>query len=281
MKCPNCQAENRDHAKFCDACGAKLLLLCPACGQPHRFGARFCDECGGQLTSPEPSPSIDYNQPQSYTPQPLAQKIIAQRKQIEGERKLVTVFFADVASYTAMSEKLDPEEVHRIIDGWYQIVMDGVHRYEGTITQFMGDGVMALFGAPLSHEDHARRACLAGLWIQERVKGYAERVRREFGADFMREYWGEALVTLGRIYGKKDPTQLEKAESLILEAIDLIAEIKYKTVLALSYIFLGEFYADLGQKGKARESLEHALALYRDMEVMYWPDRARAALGRL
>ena len=113
------------------------------------------------------TPPIDLNQPQSYTPKHLADKILTTRSSIEGERKLVTVFFADVANYTSISEKLDPEEVHQIMDGAFKILMDEIHKYEGTINQFTGDGVMALFGAPVAHEDHAQRACHAALSIQK------------------------------------------------------------------------------------------------------------------
>ena len=108
----------------------------------------FCGECGHDLTQPKETPTIDYNQPQSYTPKFLADKILTTRSSIEGERKLVTVLFADVANYTSISDKLDPEEVHQIMDGCFKILMDEIHKYEGTINQFTGDGVMALFGAP-------------------------------------------------------------------------------------------------------------------------------------
>ena len=95
------------------------------------------------------TPPIDFSQPQSYTPKYLADKILTTRSSIEGERKLVTVLFADVANYTSLAEKLDPEEVHQIMDGCFKILMDEIHRYEGTINQFTGDGVIALFGAPV------------------------------------------------------------------------------------------------------------------------------------
>ena len=134
--------------------------------------SKFCDECGHSTETSLKKPlPIDYSQPQSYTPKFLADKILTTRSSIEGERKLVTVLFADVANYTSMSEKLDPEEVHQIMDGCFNILMDEIHRYEGTINQFTGDGVMALFGAPLAHEDHAQRACHAALSIQKAVSG--------------------------------------------------------------------------------------------------------------
>jgi predicted ATPase/class 3 adenylate cyclase len=136
------------------------------------------------LSQPEQVTPIDYSEPQSYTPKFLADKILTTRSSIEGERKLVTVIFADVANYTSMAEKVDPEEVHQIMDGCFKILMDEIHKYEGTINQFTGDGVMALFGAPLAHEDHAQRACHASLSIQNAMVEYGEKIKKDRGVDF-------------------------------------------------------------------------------------------------
>jgi class 3 adenylate cyclase len=184
MKCPSCQHENPENAKFCNGCGQKLELNCPKCQKTNPPGSRFCNECGQALTALEATAPIDYNQPQSYTPKHLAQKILTTRSAIKGERKLVTVLFADVADFTKLSEKLDPEQVHEIMDGCFKILMDEIHRHEGTINQFTGDGVMALFGAPLAHEDHAQRACRAALAIQKAVGGYGEKIARDYGVEF-------------------------------------------------------------------------------------------------
>jgi class 3 adenylate cyclase/tetratricopeptide (TPR) repeat protein len=132
----------------------------------------------------EESAAIDYSKPESYTPKSLADKILATRSSIEGERKLVTVFFADVANYTAMFENLDPDEVHQIMDGCFKILMDEIHKYEGTITEFTRDGAIALFGAPIAHEDHAQRACRSALDIQRAMEGYGEKIRKDYGLDF-------------------------------------------------------------------------------------------------
>ena len=112
MKCPKCQSDNREGVKFCEECGAKLELVCPSCGANIPLGKKFCGECGHDLGAPKAAPPIDYSQPRSYTPKFLADKILTTRSTLEGERKLVTVLFADVAIYTSISEKLDPEEVH-------------------------------------------------------------------------------------------------------------------------------------------------------------------------
>jgi hypothetical protein len=174
MKCPKCYTENRKEAEFCKECGNKFDVFCPECGISIQPVSKFCDKCGHNLQKFIEPP--DHSEPQSYTPKFLADKILTSRSSIEGERKLVTVFFADVANYTTLSEKLDPEEVHQIMDGCFRILMDEIHQYEGTINQFTGDGVMALFGAPKSHEDHARRACLAALAVQKAVTAYGEKI---------------------------------------------------------------------------------------------------------
>ena len=200
MHCPKCQFENPDGKKFCRECGSKLRLACPQCAAEIISSDKFCGDCGHALKESIETPAIDYSKPQSYTPKFLADKILTNRSVLEGERKLVTVFFADVVNYTAMSEKLDPEEVHQIMDGCFNILIDEIHRNEGTINQFTGDGVMALFGAPLAHEDHAQRACYAALSIQKAVSAYEERIKNDFGVDFkMRIGLNSGPVVVGSI----------------------------------------------------------------------------------
>ncbi len=171
MKCLKCNTDNPEARKFCRECGEKLLLTCPKCDSENLPGDKFCGECGHNLKKIEETQPVDYSEPHSYTPKFLADKILATRSSIEGERKLVTVLFADVADYTSMSEKLDPEEVHQIMDGCFKILMEKIHKFEGTINQCTGDGVMALFGAPVAHEDHAQQACRAALAIQSAIIG--------------------------------------------------------------------------------------------------------------
>ena len=140
MNCPQCGFENDSEKKFCVECGERLTLRCPGCESELKGIEKFCGECGHDLSKAKDTPPIDYSQPQSYTPKFLAEKILTTRSSIEGERKLVTVLFADVANYTSIAEKLDPEEVHQIMDGCFKILMDEIHKYEGTINQFTGDG---------------------------------------------------------------------------------------------------------------------------------------------
>jgi class 3 adenylate cyclase/tetratricopeptide (TPR) repeat protein len=200
MQCPKCGFENKPNKKFCTECATKLELRCPNCNFIVEAGEKFCGECAYDLRGPSGAPPIDYSQPQSYTPKHLKDKILTTRSSIEGERKLVTVFFADVANYTSISEKLDPEEVHQIMDGFFKILMDEIHKYEGTINQFTGDGVMALFGAPVAHEDHAQRACYTALSIQEAIREYGEKIKRDTGIDFqMRIGLNSGHVIVGSI----------------------------------------------------------------------------------
>ena len=200
MKCTKCRFENREGARFCRECGSRLELTCSQCGKAYTSGTKFCDECGHDLREPNGVAAVDYDQPQSYTPKHLADKILTTRSSVEGERKLVTVLFADVANYTSMTEKLDPEEVHQIMDGCFRILMDVIHRYEGTINQFTGDGIMALFGAPVAHEDHAQRACHAALAVQRSLEGYSEELEKRFGLEFkMRVGLNSGPVVVGSI----------------------------------------------------------------------------------
>ena len=200
MQCPKCQVENPEGMKFCVGCGKKFVIRCPKCGFSNSPSFRFCGECGYPLTKPPEASPGDYFAPQSYTPKHLADKILTNRKTLEGERKLVTVMFADVAGFTALSEKLDPEDVHRIMDGCCRILVDEIHHFEGTVGEFRGDGIMALFGAPIAHEDHAQRACYAALAIQQALIPYSEEMKQRYGIDFrMRIGLNSGMVVVGAI----------------------------------------------------------------------------------
>ena len=199
MRCAKCQFENPEGVRFCGKCGTKLARICPSCGLSNPPEFSFCGGCGSRLVELE-APPLDPSRPSSYTPKHLADQILTTRSALEGERKIVTVLFADVASFTSLSEKLDPEEVHQIMDGCFQILMNEIHRYEGTINQFTGDGVMALFGAPLAHEDHAQRACHAALAIQRAMADYGEHLKKQYRIDFhLRIGLNSGPVVVGKI----------------------------------------------------------------------------------
>jgi len=184
MKCPKCQFENRAGAHFCGSCGEKLSKDCAHCGTGNPPENVFCDKCGCDLGSRREAPAIDFSHPCSYTPRSLAEKILTTRNTIVGERKVVTVLFADVANFTSISEGLDPEQVHRLMGGCFRILLDEVHKYEGTIDKFTGDGVMALFGAPVAYEDHAQRACYAALALRKALRAYGQKIQEDLGFEF-------------------------------------------------------------------------------------------------
>ena len=150
-------------------------MQCPGCGNDTPLHAKFCGECGTALSAASP------HAPQAYTPRRLAEKILTSRAALEGERKVVTVLFADVRGSMELLTDRDPEEARKVLDPVLEHMMEAVHRYEGTVSQVMGGGIMALFGAPLAHEDHALRACYAALRMQEMVKQYGESTRRDAG----------------------------------------------------------------------------------------------------
>src|SRR6266566_4754832 len=177
MKCPRCQHENPATAKFCEECAARLTIGCPNCGSPVSATAKFCAECAHPLKSGEPR----FASPKDYTPQHLADRILAAKATLEGERKQVTVLFADIKGSTELIADRDPEEAQKLIDPVLERMIEAVHHYEGTVNRVMGDGIMALFGAPLAHEDHAMRACHAALRMQETVRRYAENFQRSHG----------------------------------------------------------------------------------------------------
>src|SRR5438128_6738187 len=180
VTCPRCQAPAREGAKFCEQCGARLATTCPSCNAETATGSRFCGACGTPLAGAAPTPTR-FGDPQSYTPKHLADKILTARAQLEGERKLVTVVFADLKGSMELLADRDPEEARKLLDPVLERMMEAVHRYEGTVNQVMGDGIMALFGAPVSHEDQAVRACHAAFAIQQATERYAEEVRRTEG----------------------------------------------------------------------------------------------------
>jgi class 3 adenylate cyclase/tetratricopeptide (TPR) repeat protein len=182
MLCSRCQTDNPPQAKFCLECAAPLARTCPNCGALLPPAAKFCVECAHPVTGAGSTPGgTRFVSPQAYTPQHLAQKILTSRSALEGERKQVTVLFADLKGSMELLADRDPEEARKLLDPVLERMMEAVHRYEGTVNQVMGDGIMALFGAPLAHEDHAVRACYAALDMQGAIRRYAEEVRRTHG----------------------------------------------------------------------------------------------------
>jgi class 3 adenylate cyclase/tetratricopeptide (TPR) repeat protein len=185
MKCPNCQFENREEAKFCNECGSKFELTCPECGATNRAGSKFCDECGSKLSLPvEKAPkdlSLDEKvaKIQKYLPKGLTEKILSQRDRIEGERKQVTVMFCDMQGFTPLSELLGIEDAYAVMDQVYEILIHKVHDYEGTVNEMTGDGIMALFGAPVALEDAPQRAIRSSLAIHREMVKFSDQLKQE------------------------------------------------------------------------------------------------------
>jgi predicted ATPase/class 3 adenylate cyclase len=228
MQCPRCRHACADTAKFCDECGAPLPPSCHACGATNRHGAKFCSDCGTALTTPVSGPArapssgtaSSEGRPgtkdaavarlsggaassasrQAYTPAYLVEKILTTRSALEGERKLVTVLFADIADSSTLAQRLDPERLHQLMGHVLQLMAETVHRYEGTVNQYLGDGLMALFGAPLALEEHPFRAVQAALAIQETIRGYSAQAEREHGVQLrLRVGLNTGPVVVGRI----------------------------------------------------------------------------------
>lgn len=178
MKCRFCLKDNREDAKFCSDCGQNLTNTCSACGMKALPAARFCDNCGTFFRKPS----------------------LARERDQEGERKLVSVLFADAVGFTALSEMLDPEEIAQIMQDCLSVLTAEIERYGGTVTQFTGDGVMALFGAPSAHEDHAKRACHAGISIRSAIVPFSNRIFNHYGSEFMmRVGINSGLVVVGSV----------------------------------------------------------------------------------
>src|SRR5262249_39760649 len=180
VQCPRCRHDNRPQAKFCEQCAAPLARICSNCGTPLSPSGKFCSECAHPATV-APVGEARFASPDSYTPKHLAEKILTSKSALEGERKQVTVLFADLRGSMELLADRDPEEAQRLLDPVLERMMEAVHRYEGTVNQVMGEGVMALFGAPVAHEDHAIRACYAAIDMQASIRRYASEVWRDHG----------------------------------------------------------------------------------------------------
>jgi class 3 adenylate cyclase len=179
MNCPTCGHENPESAKFCDQCAGPLPVRCSNCGTSNPAVSRFCNECAAPLTTSKSFPTNTNQQIHSeihFNPEQADSSASP-----DGERKTVTALFADIKGSMELMEGLDPEEARAIVDPALKLMIDAVHRYGGYIVQSTGDGIFALFGAPLAHEDHPQRALYAALRMQDEMRRFAERLRAEKG----------------------------------------------------------------------------------------------------
>jgi ABC-type oligopeptide transport system substrate-binding subunit/class 3 adenylate cyclase/type II secretory pathway predicted ATPase ExeA len=243
MKCPNCSGDNPGDARFCQHCGQPLEQRCLRCGTSNVADAAFCKQCGASLAAaPDRLGAL-----RKSAPQALQDKIEAASATLAGERKPVTILFTDIVGSTALAEKLDPEEWKEIVSGAHQRVSEAVYRYEGTIAQLLGDGVLAFFGAPITHEDDPIRAVSAGLDIQRAIldyarglKGYVDDFQMRIGvntgtvvvgtvgSDMHMEYLavGDAVNLAARLQSEAQPGRVlisEASARLVKAAFDLDA----------------------------------------------------------
>ena len=167
MRCSKCGSDNREGRKFCTSCGTPLVAACPNCGAPIQPGERFCGECGAPLrvaascvTAHEASAVMD----------DAARPLAAANTPPDGERKTITALFADIKGSTELMRDLDPEEARAVIDPVLQLMINAVHRYDSYVVQSVGDGIFALFGAPVAHEDHLQQAVHAAIAIRDTLR---------------------------------------------------------------------------------------------------------------
>jgi class 3 adenylate cyclase/tetratricopeptide (TPR) repeat protein len=237
MECLRCQTRNRDAARFCEHCGNRLVLTCPSCGADIAANNHFCRTCGVSLAAHFPQ---QFASPTTYTPKHLVEKILTTKSTLEGERKQVTVLFVDLSGFTSLSARLDPEEIHGLMNRAFELMLTEVHRYEGNVNQFLGDGIMALFGAPISHEDHAQRAVHAALGIRKALDVYEQELQQSHGIPFqVRQGINTGLVVVGSIGTdlRMDYTAIGDTTNVaarLLQAADpkriLISEITFRHV---------------------------------------------------
>ena len=287
MRCGHCQTQNRQGAQFCSNCGSAFALKCARCGHTAPSRARFCDFCGHPFSENDDGYTSPYPPLSTHTPKELADKILTARKTVEGERKLVSVLFIDVAGYTAMSELLDPEEVHRMMNQWFKILLDHIHTYEGIVTQFLGDGVMALFGVPIAHEDHAQRACHAALAIQKAMKNFSAVALADYRVKFaVRTGVNSGWVVVGSI---GDDLRMEYAA--LGDTINLASRIQTMAlpgsivVSKHTYVLARDFFKfkPMGKvvvKGKAKPLETYVLVAASGAETRFAAAVARGGLTR-
>lgn len=283
MICSRCQSENLPSAKFCDECGAPFESPCVNCGAANRRSAKFCQSCGvalnQELAAPSPQAAPAAGQ---YVPKHLAEKIRATQHALEGERKQVTVLFADIRGSTQWLDGVDPEEAQRIIDPVLHIMMEAVHRYEGTVNQVLGDGIMALFGAPVAHEDHALRACYAALAMQDEMRQHRHKLGQSDDAGLR---IGIGLNT-GEVVVRSIDTELNLDYSALGQTTHLAARMQEiakpnSVLLTAATLRQVEGYVEVDDLGMVQaKGFAQAVQAYRLIAATHARTRLHAAVSR-
>jgi class 3 adenylate cyclase len=277
MKCAKCGADNRESAKFCNECAAPIEASCPNCGSRNKPRAKFCDECGTSIgTSAAPSPKKPNDSSIRVIDSPVAENL-------EGERKTVTALFADIKGSMELIERLDPEEARAVVDPALKLMIDSVHRYDGYIVQSTGDGIFALFGAPVAHEDHPQRALYSALRMHEAMRHYGERLRADKGLNLQLRIG----VNLGEVVVRTIQTGTEHAEySPIGHSTSLAARLQTlatpgSTVISGNMRAIVEGYFQLKALGPTRiKGVSEPVELLEVMGVGPLRTRLERAAGR-
>jgi ABC-type oligopeptide transport system substrate-binding subunit/class 3 adenylate cyclase len=285
MQCPSCKTENPEQAKFCLNCGAELTLVCPQCGTELPVHARFCFACGAEVGPPQPAVTpwdTVAERLRRLVPKQFAERLLATRGQVGKERRIVTILFSDVESSTPMAEKLDPEEWTEIMDGAFDVLIEPIYRYEGTLARLMGDAILAFFGAPVAHEDDPERACRAALDIIEGAKRYARHLEEERGITGfdVRVGINTGLVVVGEV-----GSDLRVEYTAMGDAINLAARIESAaepgtlliagdTHKLLAHLFDTEALGPIEVKGKTEP-----VSVYRVLAPKPLPDRLWGIAG--
>src|SRR6516165_5522026 len=202
MRCSSCGAENPQGLKFCNQCAAPFKKRCTTCGFENSSIAKFCGECATPLN--ESAGRLRSSQPSTST----AHVPVGSEALLDGERKTVTALFADIKGSMELMEGLDPEEARAIVDPALKLMIDAVNRYDGFVVQSTGDGIFALFGAPIAHEDHPQRALYSALRMHEAMRHYGERLRADKGLNLQLRVG----VNLGEVVVRTIQTGTEHAE---------------------------------------------------------------------
>ena len=264
MRCPSCQYENPDTARFCLNCGARLAYVCPQCGTELPPQARFCLACGAPLDSAQPTPASFgpdalAERLQRLVPKEYAERLLATRGKVQPERRVVTILFSDIKGSTSMAGQLDPEDWGEVMNGAFDFLIAPIFRYEGTLVQLLGDAILAFFGAPIAHEDDPERACRAALEIIRGIQEYAQKLERERGIEGFNVRVG---INTGPVVVGEVGSDLRVAYTAMGDAINLAARMEQNaepgTVLIteathklIAPLFETQAMAPLQVKGKA------------------------------